>query len=461
MTAVLSGARGSWVSWLPVLLPFVALGALPWTVCLALSVALAVSRVNEDAEALGGALVLLAATAATLPVLFGTSPDRLPRAGEWFVAGALLGGAALWSMRRMAVGERRALLPGLLVLLVWPSVPGLLAFVLSALGMGGGRGSVTRSLWPARRVTGPVLVLLAVVGVAGALLAGVLPGPPPALSAGSTVRLPPAPAGARTQAAPQERAPAPITRAARSGGAARRPMPEELPLLRALVPVSGLLAAVCLVLLTQRARVKRGGRRSTWLDAAALLGLLGALLMVGVYGAGTRSGTLAAPPGAQAGQDPAGRAHTREQASAGQDGAARLNPAVLLMNVGIVASAVFLAAATLYLLHDAHLNRASRSSAVPDGMPAGGSAPPLPPLHRVRLAWRALEDALGEVGLPRLPSETPHEYARRVTVRHPDLSGPLSTLAALYAPVRYGGQLSERDAGTAEEAVSAVRHALP
>lgn len=65
-------------------------------------------------------------------------------------------------------------------------------------------------------------------------------------------------------------------------------------------------------------------------------------------------------------------------------------------------------------------------------------------LHRV--AYRSALASLAQVGLGRTDTETPAEHAARVSSVRPELTGPLMTLLAVYAPVRYGLSPSEEGA---------------
>ncbi|WP_146009638.1 DUF4129 domain-containing protein, partial [Deinococcus planocerae] len=92
----------------------------------------------------------------------------------------------------------------------------------------------------------------------------------------------------------------------------------------------------------------------------------------------------------------------------------------------------------------------------PDATPATSPPPGEEAPHRVRAAYRAALTALGGVGLGRAGSETPAEHAGRAALALPDLAGPLGLLVAAYAPVRYGGRVTDEDADAAEEAARRV-----
>lgn len=81
-------------------------------------------------------------------------------------------------------------------------------------------------------------------------------------------------------------------------------------------------------------------------------------------------------------------------------------------------------------------------------------------LHRVRVAYRDAEAALAESGRGRGPSETPASYASRIGGRDPVLAGALTILTGAYAPVRYGGRVTDEDADQADSALAELKRAL-
>lgn len=89
-------------------------------------------------------------------------------------------------------------------------------------------------------------------------------------------------------------------------------------------------------------------------------------------------------------------------------------------------------------------------------------APPgAPALHRVRLAYRAAEGTLQSAGYARRLGETPAGYAARLASAFPALAAPLGTLTRAYAPVRYGDDVSEQDAESAEAAARELAALAP
>ncbi|WP_415831266.1 DUF4129 domain-containing protein, partial [Deinococcus frigens] len=87
--------------------------------------------------------------------------------------------------------------------------------------------------------------------------------------------------------------------------------------------------------------------------------------------------------------------------------------------------------------------------------------PAPPPLHRVRLAYRQAEEALRQHGRGRMAAETPAGYAARLSSFDAVLAGPLDTLTRAYAPVRYGGRVTDEDAEQAEAAARELAAVLP
>ncbi|THF87970.1 DUF4129 domain-containing protein [Deinococcus sp. KSM4-11] len=135
----------------------------------------------------------------------------------------------------------------------------------------------------------------------------------------------------------------------------------------------------------------------------------------------------------------------------------------LLMNVMVAVSVLLLAGLTVAAF-------LARRDEAPDDLPelsledaAESLEPgrPAAPLHRVRRAWRAAEAALEATGRSRLPAESPLSYAARLGRDAPLLRAPLAALARVYAPVRYGAQVSETGAGTAERALTELRVIIP
>ena len=449
----LAARPADWQPWLTVVLPFTALGLLPWWVCLSLSAALALGRLNEDARSVAPLLVLLGAVAVSLPLLFGTGAERLVYSGTLFAEAVAVGLLALASARALNGGQRRGFLAPVAGLLLFPSAGGLLALLLAGLGTGGAdaRPRLQIGRTPLTRALRPVLVAALLVSGLALLLGPVFPALPATVSApaAATRQRPVAPAPARPSGplASGQRQTTPTP--------AATGLPSDPLLIRPLIPVTALLIVLCCVLLLQRTRLKRAERRSTWADYAALLAMLCTLFMVGVLGAGAKpGGFLSGPPPA-----PADLPGIRVVPVARQ--AARHLPdwVAPLLNASMVVATLFFAVAAVYLYRALRDRQKELQTAAPAAATLPGT-PPLPPLHRVRLAWRGLEAALGTAGLARLGSETPEDYAARLAGLLPAAGGDLHTLTRLYLPVRYGGELSEHDADSAEAALLGIRAAL-
>jgi Domain of unknown function (DUF4129) len=439
--------------WLPVLLPFAALGLLPWWVCLALCAALALSRLGDDSRSISALLVLLAAAAVSGPLLLGTAPDRLLHSGNLFAQAAAVGLLSLASLRALEGGQRRGLLPAAAALLLFPNAFGLATLIVVALGLNGADSRPRlRFSQGGGRSLAALLGAALLVGVL-ALLLGLLPyfAPSAPLQAAApratTAQAPPPPVPDRTNVAPawfkQLTSPANAVRV------------QDPLLLRPLVPITGLLVVICMLMLFRQTKIRRGEQPSRWTDVVAVTALLATLVMVGVIGAGARGGGLLGgagrsppPPGA------GGRTAAQE--------AARHSPNWLptLLNIGLIFATLFFAAAAVYLYFTTRAAGAANKTL--ETLPETGAVAgePLPPLHRVRLAWRGIEAALAAAGLARVPSETPESYAARLSSLVPAAAGDLHTLTRLYLPVRYGGVLSEADAAQAEASAESIRTIL-
>ena len=450
-----SPARLSWQPWLSVLLPFAAIGLLPWWVCLALCAALALSRLSDELNSIGALLTLLAAVAVSLPLLFGAAPDRLLTSGTLFAQAAVVGLLALASLRALEIGLRRGLLLPAAALLLFPSPLGLPALLLTALSLSGADSRPRLRLESPSRARTLVLVLgaaLALVG-AGVLMGRIFPAAP--VQTGTT----PANVSVPKSALPSQSPPT----AAQTGSRARprtapqtAPLPEDQSLLlRPLVPLTGLLIVVCILLVFQRLRRKQLAGRNHWTEYVAALALLGTLFMVGVLGAG------AGPGGFLNLSPPAAEVATGGRAIQTADTDTKSAPAwiVPLLNAGIIFATLFFAAAAVYLYRTLRAERGGLEGVL-SAAPGTGGTSPLPPLHRVRLAWRGLEGVLAGAGLARAESETPEEYAGRLCVLLPAAAADLHTLTRLYLPVRYGGVLSEQGATQAEASAERIRLVL-
>ncbi|GHF34519.1 hypothetical protein HNQ07_000121 [Deinococcus metalli] len=211
-----------------------------------------------------------------------------------------------------------------------------------------------------------------------------------------------------------------------------------------------------------RARPRAGGVPPTLVERLMALGLI----VGGVVGLASAVLLSRSPDGGGAGS----AARSSEEMTGGLltrapsfDAPVRTFDFSGVVNVAVALSVLLLAGLTLA----AFLAR----RAEPDPEPLGLDHPdddvpatpgvPAPPLHRVRRAWRAAEAALDATGRPRLPAESPLAYAARLGRDTPLLSAPLAALARVYAPVRYGAQVTDAGAGTAERALTELRVMIP
>ncbi|MFC4455653.1 DUF4129 domain-containing protein [Deinococcus sonorensis] len=432
-----------WHPWLAVLLPFTALGLLPWWVCLAQCAALTVGRLNDNARSIGFLLVVLGATAAALTRL----PDLIST-GTLFVGGALLGAAGLLSLNLLEHGRPIGLLPGTAALLLAPTPVGLIALLLAALSTGGPDGV------PARRLDRPgtLPALLGAVLLLGVLCLLLPAAPaPPGIHPSTATTQPGTPAAPSPTLTPGS--------TVNSGPSAAPPPRTRLmldlpwsPFSESMWLLAGLLMVICMLLLLRQAQAARRAQRSGWAEYVAAVGLLALLLMLFVVGLGTRSGGQ----GQQALSDAPQRTRADIVTTVPPD---RVTTLVLDVGAGV---AVLVFGALAALLWAASRERAGSLKAAPaSASPAGVHPSPDLPLHRVRRAWQQAEAALGSAGLGRHPSEAPEAYRDRLAPLVPALHAPLSTLTDLYLPVRYGGDLSEQDAEQAEQAARQIMALIP
>ncbi|GMA14539.1 DUF4129 domain-containing protein [Deinococcus metallilatus] len=448
-------------SWLLVLVPLAGLAWLPWWSVLGLMLALAITHGEGEARSVRVPLLLLGGglgLALLLPGMRG--PEGALAFTQMF--GRVMGGTALVYLASSALDGGRVgwgtVWLGVLLLLgsVLPGegpplvlAVGLLALVLALLGAVGAENR------PFLRLGGSGRALLGVAGLAlvGAVLVGLLafawqgrPAPPSlAVPPPVTTRGPGAGTAVRPASPPASVArprarPAPTPQAAPSLGT-------DLPLLGGLF----LMLALLLLFLRGRAERWRAGVRPRWWELLAAAGLLVAALLGIAFvfaapgsGMGGGLGGAAGPGGA-----------TGPLSELAQDPLSRLGARVLwwLSLISFVVLTV-LAGAVVWLALKLHPDPAGEAGeADPAPVPA-----PTPPeaLHRVRLAYRAALTSLAEAGLGRGGSETPAEHAGRAVRELPSLAAPLGTLVAAYAPVRYGGRVTDEDADAAERAARDV-----
>ncbi|MPY66188.1 DUF4129 domain-containing protein [Deinococcus sp. SDU3-2] len=457
-------------SWLLLAAPFVAASWLPWWGVLAFFAVLLLIRFDQAAEVVRVPLLLAAACLTALPLLAGVGD------GGGNAMGAILAYAALFlpvvltaavlhiGLNLLEVGRPAGavwlallLLPGVLGLAPSPvfGLPaglglGLLALLLCALG------STGREERPARRLTGSGRAVWN-----AALIGGVLAG----LLALGTLALGPSAqpmfsleGGAATEQ--QGEAPVSSSESISEGTVMRQrapsgPLPAEAVQTGVQLPgadlvlLGGMLLLMSVIFLLWRLpkRVVDGPRRLHWWEIAAVAGmlLLGAMLLFYGMTAGGSGGPGAAPSA------PAGEAGVGTGETTGEPAPGWALAFASWFNRVAFASAVLLSIAIFLLAWK--LRRPTDDDLQVDLSAEEAASPSAPEaLHRVRLAYRSAQASLGAAGLGRGPSETPAEHAARASLNLPDLASPLGTLVTAYAPVRYGGRVTDEDAERAEAA---------
>lgn len=441
----------------------------PWWSVLGLMLALAVTRGEGEARSVRVPLLLLGGglgLAVLLPGMHGA-------AGAAAFVGTFLrvmGSAALVSLAVMALEEGRMAwgMLGLGVLLLLGSVLpaqespfslalGLLAWVLTLLGAPGRENRPVLRLGNGGRALLGVTVA-ALVGAAwvGGLAVAVWPlqtpvqrpaGPAVPGQAQVQGARSPYPGEAQLPGVPPSVLPGPT---ARRWSAADLFPGADLPLL------GGLLLVLALLFMVLRARTvgRRSEMRAWGWDLAALLGLLVTALLTLFF--------FAAAPPPPGGPSTGGLGVGAERLlgsgvlGAWSEAAASRLGAKVLWWLGLLAFVVLtlLAGAVVWLALNLEPRRAERAG---NGEGAATSAPDPPEaLHRVRLAYRTVLASLTAAGLGRGEAETPAEHAARAALELPVLARPLGTLVAAYAPVRYGGHVSDEEADAAEQAAQEV-----
>ncbi|WP_152544719.1 DUF4129 domain-containing protein [Deinococcus phoenicis] len=445
------------------------MGWLPWWAVLGMLLALALSRPEGGARSVRGPLLLLGAGLGLLVLLPGLrGPEGAVAFTQLF--GRVMGGAVLVFLAVTALEGGRAAwgaawLSVLLLLgALWPaqvSSPvlgaGLLALVLTLLGAVGNENRPSLRLGNAGRA------LLGVGGAAllGAALVGLLafaawpaqtPGQRPAAVSATTGQARPSGEQAAHPEVFPERGLPPASAATSPVLGPRTVLPgTDLALL------GGLLLVLALLFTVLRGRVARwrAGTRPQWWEIAALAGLLVTALLVVAF-------IFAAPGGGNGGGgglagDAAGdAARTGGTGSQAADQPPTRN-AELLRWLSLISFVVLTTLAGLVFWLGLRLGPDTgegeeSDSAHADPAPVPDSAA----LHRVRLAYRAALASLAGAGLGRGQAETPAEHARRAARELPTLAGPLGTLVTAYAPVRYGGRVSDEDADAAERAAQDI-----
>ncbi|MDL2343925.1 DUF4129 domain-containing protein [Deinococcus sp. MIMF12] len=461
-------------SWLLLAAPFVAASWLPWWGVLAFFLVLLLIRFDQAAEVVRVPLLLLAAGVTLIPLL-----GRVANPDESFVAALLAYGALFlpvvvtallmhFALGMLEVGRSAGiawlallLLPGILGLAPSPvfGLPaglglGLLALLLCALGSKG------REERPARRLTGSGRAIwnAALVGavLAGALTLGTLAlGPAGGGERGASSSTPPveqsrgtpdrdaqSPSGEGAQPTNEPPGGAVVTRWSSNG--AQFPGTD-------LAFLGGSLLLLAMVFFFWRVSAVRAGPVTTrfhWWEIAAVVGIVLMGVMMLVYGLSPIVTAALAGTGEASGGGPGAMGETivlEETLPPWFAPFAHWVNRILFVIVLLFAVAVFIFAWKLRRSTDDDLQvELSADEAAAAAQPEA--------LHRVRLAYRSAQSALGAAGLGRGPSETPAEHAARASLNLPDLAAPLGTLVTAYAPVRYGGRVTEEDAASAEAA---------
>ncbi len=373
---------------------------------------------------------------------------------------ALLGVAGLyWGAALLEEGRRRGLLLVLAVGLVSPQ-PWLLLALVGGACMRPGHDD-RRPGWLGRdgvRWTKKTVVWLAVPLALALALAFALPRPaplwrvqplPPAQAQAGAEVLPTGPGGPGSAASSSVTSPPTAPRPRLITEDVIPAPPTEL------LAVAGILVVLALFLLLRILPARRG-RPATlveWLmGAGLLLTLLLALVLAFGSSTGGSGGGIPAVQGADS-----GAAGTVLQPPTTQE--RRLTS---FLNLVLWGALLFYLAIFALLVWAALGLREGRRRETQAALPAQAGLPDeAAALHRVRVAYRNTETALAGVGRGRAAHETPQGYAARLAAELPLLAAPLNLLARVYAPVRYGGSVSNADADAAEAAERKIQAELP
>ncbi|MFB9992402.1 DUF4129 domain-containing protein [Deinococcus oregonensis] len=453
-----------WQAYGAALLPLALLGVLPVWACLLLSLVFGLGvrfPLWREGRLLISFLIVGGAILGHLLGLGGLSAalrsSVLSNLLVLYLA-ALLGVAALyWGAALLEEGRRRGLLLVLAVGLVSPQPLLLLALVGGAL-MRPGQDD-RRPGWLDQEGAGWTLKLAAWLALPVALalaLAFAFPRPAPLWNASP---LPSAEAQTESEVLP----PDPGSTASASGSTQpSRPPAAPRPRLIAedvipapppeLLAVAGILVVLALFFLLRVIPARRG-RPATLVEWLMGAGLVLTMILAVVLAFGSSTG------GSGGGLVPAQGA---ESGAAGADAplpTAQERRLTSFLNLVLWGALLFYVAVFALLVHTALSLRGARRDAQP-ALPTEAAAPGAAALHRVRVAYRNAEAALTDSGRGRANHETPDGYAARLSAEVPTLAGPLNLLAHVYAPVRYGGSVSEADADAAETAEQELRAEL-
>lgn len=445
------------------LLPLALTGALPaWQVAALCAVYALGVRWPEwvQGRLLLGVLVVAGGAVLAVPGVLGGPPEDVVRLAVSSLLGLLSVGLLHLGAARIEEGHRSGLLVPLGLGLLAPQ-----ALLLPAL-VG---GAVARPAEDDRPAAWHVAPGPAAWRWAGAVLVGVtlaaavLPRGP---SVWEALTRPPQPVVAAEFAPDSPAAPAPATPSGRAETAspARPAPPLRLTVNAPLLPMELVLGAGVLLggVVLWRSRPRAGGTPATLVEKLMALGLivggvvgLGAAFLLTASSASGGGG--AAPGGATSG------ATGGPPGSFGWDTPGRALDLTGLLNVLVILSVLLLVglAVAAFLARQDDSGVPDDALPVPDRPVPGDMVPAPVPLHRVRRAWQAAESALAATGRTRGAAESPQAYASRVGRDVPVLAQPLADLVRVYAPVRYGGDVTDAGAGVAERALTDLRVLIP
>ncbi|WP_412028603.1 DUF4129 domain-containing protein [Deinococcus yunweiensis] len=445
------------------LLPLALAGALPaWQVAALCAVYALGVRWPEwvQGRLLLGVLVVAGGAALAVPGVLGGPPEGVVGLAASSLLGLLAVGLLHLGAVQIEAGHRSGLLITLGLGLLAPQ-----ALLLPAL-VG---GAVARPAEDDRPAAWHVAPGPAAWRWVGAVLVGVtlavalLPRGP---SVWAALTRPPEPVVAAAEPAPDtpaDEVPATPSGRAETASPARPAPPLRLTVNAPLLPMELVLGAGVLLgaAVLWRSRPRAGGTPATLVEKLMALGLivggvvgLGAVFVLtassgsggGGAAGGARSGATGGPPG-----------------SVGWDTPGRTLDLTGLLNVLVILSVLLLVglAVAAFLARQDDAGVPDDEPPVPDDPEPGERMPAPAPLHRVRRAWQAAESALVATGRARGAAESPQAYAARVGRDVPVLAQPLADLVRVYAPVRYGGDVTDAGAGVAERALTDLRVLIP
>jgi hypothetical protein len=221
-----------------------------------------------------------------------------------------------------------------------------------------------------------------------------------------------------------------------------------------VIQVAMLTVLVCVIIIVLRFQSRDRAQTSRWEDllplfASAILGL--AIL---IYGASAPSGGAVS----ESGQNQSGNGLSRQvnasdssqsSGDASTSGTDNPWPTVIFALVTVAAIAWLMLKNSRLFVEREVLVAASETPLEPEAA-----------TNRVREAYRAFLNLCSKIGLNRLESETPLEFAQRLSETHPVAVQHATDLTALYEPVRYGGLSDLTGARAAEQALMALRGLL-